>query len=204
MVILLGHYFENNENLKSELRIIKYDYSEYSFMFYSDNGVFSKDKIDYASRLLLETYLQKRGSMVPSRILDVGCGYGFLGIVLSKILGASVLMSDVNKRAIHLTKRNIEENNVNGEVILSNAYEDILGKYPLIITNPPIRAGNKVLFDILMSAYEYLEDDGELWFVIHKDQGAKSTIEKLKKLYEIEVMEKNKGFFVIKANKTLT
>jgi len=197
----LEHYFTNNDNLKSELRVIEYKYKKYNFMFYSDNGVFSKDKIDYASRLMLETYLEKRGDKLPLEILDVGCGYGFLGIVLSKIMKTTVLLSDINKRAIHLVEKNIEQNDVTASVVLSSVYENIVGKYDLIITNPPIRAGKKVILDILLGAAEYLNDNGELWFVIHKDQGAKSTIRTLKSIYEAEVVEKNKGFFVVKARK---
>jgi len=195
LVIILEHYFTNNDNLRSELRIIKYNYNEYSFMFYSDNGVFSKDKIDYASKLMLETYLKLNKK--PTSILDVGCGYGYLGIVLKKILNSDVMMCDVNKRALHLAKKNIEENKVEAKIILSDIYENIDSKYDLIITNPPIRAGKKVVLDILEKALNYLNIDGQLLFVIHKDQGAKSTIKTLEKNYICNIVEKSKGFFVV-------
>ena len=105
----LEHYFTNNTNLKSELRVISYENKENVFSFYSDLGVFSKDKIDYGSRTLVDTIL-KEEQRQNLKILDVGCGYGFIGITLSKILNSEVLMVDVNKRAVHLCERNIKEN----------------------------------------------------------------------------------------------
>ena len=101
----LEHYFTNNENLKSELRKITYNYNGTELTFFSDNGVFSKDKLDFGSSLLLETFFKCKspGNM---KILDVGCGYGYMGIVIAKILGYEVTMCDVNKRALHLAEKN--------------------------------------------------------------------------------------------------
>ena len=142
----MSHYFENDMNLKSEIRELSYEYNSSFFTFYSDNGVFSKSKLDYGSKLLLETYLKE--NLLNRRVLDVGCGYGFIGIVISRLTDSYVDMVDVNKRAVHLTKRNIDENKVDCEALVSNTYEEVTGKYDLIITNPPIRAGKKVLIDI--------------------------------------------------------
>lgn len=194
----LEHYFTNNKELKSELRTIKYKYEDYDFTFNSDNGVFSKDKIDFGSRTLVETFLKKNDKKVKS-ILDVGCGYGFMGIVLSKILAAEATLIDVNKRAVHLTEKNIKENKVNAKTYVSDIYEQVEGKYDLIITNPPIRAGKTVVYEILKGAKKYLEKDGELWFVIRKEQGAKSTMKALEDLYKIELIKKESGFYIITA-----
>ena len=71
----MSHYFENDKNLKSEIRELSYKYNSSFFIFYSDNGVFSKNNIDYGSRLLIETYL-KENDINEKRVLDVGCGYG--------------------------------------------------------------------------------------------------------------------------------
>lgn len=193
----MEHYFTNNENLKSELRYIKYNYQDYSFLFASDLGVFSKDKIDYGSRVLVESILESDNDF--KTILDVGCGYGFIGIVLSKILNKEVRLVDVNKRAVHLTNMNLKENKINGEVILSNIYERVSGSYDLIVTNPPIRAGKKVVLEILENAENFLSNIGELWFVIRKDQGVKSIIKKLENIYKLDIVKKDKGFFVVKA-----
>ena len=198
----MEQYFTNNPNLKSELRTIIYKYKGYELTFYSDNGVFSKDKLDYGSNLLLDTifkYINKDNL----KILDVGCGYGFLGVSLSKIKNAQVTMCDVNKRALHLAEKNAEANGVKDlcQVIESNMYEHITDRYDLIITNPPIRAGKEVVYGILDGARDRLKVDGELWMVIRKDQGAKSTITHLENIYNVEVVTKSKGFYIIKAKK---
>ena len=134
-----------------------------------------------------------------SRNIDVGCGYGFLGIVISKILNVDIELVDVNKRALHLSERNIKLNEVKGRAYESNAYECVKNKYDYIITNPPIRAGKETVLNILKGAKNHLLDNGELWFVISKDQGAKSIKKELEELYNIEIMEKNKGFYVFRA-----
>lgn len=194
----LEHYFTNNENLKSELRKITYKYKDFELTFFSDNGVFSKDKLDYGSSLLLETFFeQKRPGNL--RILDVGCGYGYMGIAIAKILGYDVTMCDVNKRALHLAEKNCSENKISATVLESNIYSNVTDIYDLIITNPPIRAGKDVVYGILDEAREHLKVGGELWFVIRKDQGAKSTIKHLEEKYKCEVVNKSKGFYIVKA-----
>ena len=197
MVICLAHYFTNENDLKSEIRTIKYSNGEFSFVFNSDNGVFSKDHLDYGSKVLIETII--KNNVRNKKMLDVGCGYGFIGITLSKILNNDVDMVDINKRAIHLCQMNIKENNVKAKVFESNIYENVVEKYDVIVTNPPIRAGKKVVLEILLKAKEFLNIDGELWFVIRKDQGAKSIAKELENTYNLEILEKSKGFYIFKA-----
>lgn len=195
----MEHYFTNNENLKSEFRIINYKYRDNSFTFLSDNGVFSKDEIDYGSNLLVNVILGIEKE--AKNILDVGCGYGFIGIVLSKILNSHVDMIDVNKRAIHLTEKNIESIKVDACVFLSDAYENVKSKYDIIVTNPPIRAGKAKVLEILTNAKDYLNEEGTLYYVIRKDQGAKSISKTLERDYKVELLKKDKGFYVYKAIK---
>ena len=102
----MSHYFENDRNLKSEFRSISYKYGSFSFEFISDNGVFSKDKVDFGSKLLVESYLNDVSN--SENVLDIGCGYGFIGIVIGIINNSFVDMIDVNKRALHLCKKNIK------------------------------------------------------------------------------------------------
>lgn len=198
----LEQYFTNNPNLKSELRNIVYKYQGLTMSFFSDNGVFSKDKLDFGSTLLLETVFQNINNDNLD-ILDVGCGYGFMGISLAKIKKAHVTMCDVNKRALHLAEKNASENGVSNsvKVIESDIYQNITDIYDLIITNPPIRAGKEVVYGILDGARDRLKAKGELWFVIRKDQGAKSTIKHVEENYNVEIVTKSKGFYIVKATK---
>ena len=193
----MEHYFTNNENLKSEFRKINYSYMDSSFTFTSDLGVFSKNKVDYGSKVLVETILKEK--FTKKRILDVGCGYGFIGIVLSKITNSYVDMIDINKRAVHLSLMNIENNKVNASAFISDAYENIKETYDYIVTNPPIRAGKQKVLEVLLNAKEHLNKDGILYYVIRKDQGAISISEKLKSKYNVELLKKDKGFYIYKA-----
>lgn len=189
-------YFDNNENLRSEIRKLNYKYDSYSFIFNSDLGVFSKDKIDDGSKLLAECYFRYGRRNV--NLLDVGCGNGFLGITISKIMDANVDMVDVNNRAIHLCKMNMKENNVDGRVWNSNVYDDVKDSYDVIISNPPIRAGKSVYLRIIEEAFNHLNNDGELWFVMRTNHGVKTVIKNLKAKYNVDVLAKEKGFYVVK------
>ena len=196
----MSHYFVNDENLVSQVRELIYKYASFSFTFFSDNGVFSKKSIDYGSKLLLETYLKDDTS--SKKVLDVGCGYGFIGTVISIVNGSYVDMVDVNKRAVHLTKRNIKKyNNFKGSVFLSDAYSDVKDTYDVIITNPPIRVGKEKLLSILTGAFDHLKDNGVLYFVIRKDQGALSIKKILEKDRIVETINKDKGYFIYKVKK---
>ena len=194
----MEHYFTNNTNLRSELRSIIYENKGQVFTFFSDLGVFSKDKIDYGSRVLVDTILAKE-KHIPKTLLDVGCGYGFLGIVLAKGFDSEVMLVDVNKRAVHLSERNLKQNKVKGKALESNIYDSVVGTFDLIVTNPPIRAGKTVVLEILEKAKDYLNPDGVLWFVIRKDQGAKSILKQLEPIYTCEIVKKDKGFYIMRA-----
>lgn len=197
----MSHYFINDESLVSQVRELIYKYASFSFTFLSDNGVFSKKSIDYGSRLLLETYLKEEDT-TGKKVLDVGCGYGFIGTVISVITDSYVDMVDVNKRAIHLTKRNIKkQGKFKGNVFLSDAYSEVKDKYDVVITNPPIRVGKEKLLSILTGAFEHLNEDGTLYFVIRKDQGALSIKKTLEKDCIVETINKDKGYFIYKVKK---
>lgn len=193
----MSHYFENDQNLPSKLKKTTTTLFDQNFIFYTDNGVFAKHGLDYGSKLLLESlpYEDLKGP-----ILDVGCGYGVLGIIINKKTNLNVDMIDINKRALHLSKRNVKENKCsNINIFESNCYENITKKYKTIITNPPIRAGKKIVYDILLNARSHLEPDGVMYLVIRKEQGAKSTIFDLKKYYDVSIVNKSKGFYIISA-----
>lgn len=192
----MEHYFTNNANLKSEFRTIVYKYEDTTLTFTSDLGVFSKDKIDFGSRLLVETYLRVGKKNVS--LLDVGCGYGFIGLTLAKLSNTDSTLVDVNRRALHLAQMNSKQNGVNSTIYESNIYSNVQGLYDVIITNPPIRTGKETVMHFLQDAKNFLKTDGELWFVMRKDQGAKSAIEKIREIYaSVDVVEKSKGFYII-------
>ena len=192
----MGQYFTNDNSIPSKLVKTRAVVLNNSFIFYTDNGVFSKDGLDFGSRLLLENIPLTE---IGESLLDVGCGYGVFGIILNKILGVKVTMCDVNRRALHLAEKNIKENKCSDcSVIESSCYQNINSKYSTIITNPPIRAGKKVVYEILEGAKDYLLPGGRLFFVVRKEQGAKSIIYDMQKIYNVEVLERKKGFFIIK------
>ena len=193
----MGQYF-TNDKLPSNVKKTTCMVLGNKFTFLTDNGVFSKDGLDFGSRLLLESIPLEE---VGGKILDMGCGYGVFGIVISKLTSAHVDMVDVNLRALHLATRNAKENSVsNVSIFESNVYQNVSSKYSSIVTNPPIRAGKKVVYDIVMNAKNYLEDDGKLFLVIRKEQGAKSLIVELEKIYTVDILKKSKGFFIIKCS----
>ena len=193
----MGQYF-SNEVLKSNIQKYNVDILGNRYSFFTDNGVFSKEKLDFGTRVLLENLPIDE---LHGDILDVGCGYGVIDIVLGKIVDANFLGVDVNRRALHLADMNKKENSLsNINFIESSCYENVEGKYDFIITNPPIRAGKKIVYEIVMGAKNYLKDDGSLFIVVRKEQGAKSMIRDLEEIYKVEILNKVKGFFVIKCN----
>ena len=197
MVINMSQYFDNVE-LKSNIKKYKTRIFDKEFCFNTDNGVFSKGKLDFGTRSLLESIPI---SELHGRVLEVGCGYGVIPIILSKVTNDNIIYEgvDINKRALHLANINIKENKCSNITFYeSNCYERVKDKYDYIITNPPIRAGKNVVYKIVFGAKEYLNNNGELYIVINKDQGAKSLFKELENEYKVTLLSKNKGFWVIK------
>ena len=193
----MSMYFENDKTIESNKQKIKIKYQDIVLDFYTDNGVFSKEKFDYGSRVLVENLPI---SEMHGNILDLGCGYGPIGIYLSKkIENAIIDMVDVNERAVKLAQENIILNDVkNIKTFISDIYNSVEKIYDYIITNPPIRAGKETVRKFLIGAQYYLTTDGELWFVMRKDHGVKSMIKELENYYIIETIKKEKGFHIIK------
>jgi 16S rRNA (guanine1207-N2)-methyltransferase len=197
----MSQYFENDKNIKSQIRMLTYSYDKHNFDFYSDNGVFSKNEVDLGTILLMETFIKENKC---GKVLDVGGGLGIISIVLAKVLGCSCDMVEINDRAIDLACKNVKINGVMDKVnvIKSNAYENVSDQYDYVITNPPIRAGKKVVYEFLFKAFDHIDDNGELWFVMRKNHGALSAIKDLENSgYKCVIKEKDKGFFIIKVCK---
>ena len=192
----MSHYFINDENLVSNIQEFSVSIQNCLFHFKTDNGVFSKKELDFGSKLLIETVLKEN---IQGEVLDLGCGYGPIGITVKDNTNSNVDMIDINLRSLHLARMNASKNNVSVNVFESNGYSNVLKKYDYIITNPPIRVGKKILYDLLFGAKEHLKENGELWLVINKNQGAKSVAKDLEKEYNVEIVKKNKGFYIIMA-----
>ena len=192
----MTQYFENNKNLKSDINKINAKVKDTSFVFYTDNGVFNKKGLDYGTKLLLENI-----DLSDSKtFLDVGTGCGPIGIYIAlQNKNYTVDMIDVNERAIHLCNMSKKENKLdNINIFKSDIYENVNKKYDMIITNPPIHAGKTKVYEILENAKDYLNENGRIWVVIRKDQGAKSMIKDFENTYNYEIITKDKGFYIIK------
>ena len=195
----MSQYFDNDKNIKSERKLIKFNFNNKEFSIYSDNGVFSKDRFDYGTRVLLNSVDIDK---LSGNILDLGCGIGVIGLILGTInKNISIDMVDINERAINLTKNNLVLNNVKANVFVSDIYSNISNKYDFIITNPPIRAGKNVVREFLLGSYDYLKDNGILYFVMRKDHGVKSMIGELNDKFNTSVVSKDKGFYVVSCTK---
>ena len=183
----MNHYFSEKPEIKSEKKIIKYTIQNKNFEFITDNGVYSQSKVDFGTDLILNEFLKKNRNLKSEgiKILDIGCGYGVVSIILKSFYPeASVTLSDVNERALELSEENLKKYNINGyEIIKSNVFEKIEGKFDMILSNPPIRAGKDTIFKIYTEAYEHLNKDGEFYCVIQTKHGAKSTQKKLVEIF---------------------
>ena len=195
----MSHYFDNNKDLKSAERETEYIFKFTSFKFITDAGVFAKGGVDDATRILLASLPEISAS---SRVLDIGCGYGAVGVIINKIYSAEVVMSDVNERALDLARRNLELNGAKASVIKSDGFENITGKFDYIILNPPIHAGKPVIYKIYKNAHEHLKPNGAFYLVIRKKHGAASHLQKLKEIFgeeNLSVLYSKKGVFVFQA-----
>lgn len=198
----MTHYFTDNTNLAQNRKEISFRFSGVNFRFITDNGVFSKSEVDFGTWVLLKTITPL---ITDGRVLDLGCGYGVVGIVVKTLCPNTQCLSvDVNGRAVELAKLNYRTNKVSGECLVSDRFRNVDPslRFKHIITNPPIRAGKEVIYEMFEKAYDYLETNGVLWVVIRKQQGAPSAIKKITEVFNnCEVIAKEKGYFVLKALK---
>ena len=194
----MSYYFDKNTDVESKEITTRAEIGGKLYTFKTDNNVFSKKGLDFGTRTLLENI---DVIYISGEVLDFGCGYGPIGIYIKSNTSANVDMIDVNERALNLSRSNAKINKVDVNIFESDIYSNINKKYDYIITNPPIRVGKKILYQILIEANEYLNNNGHLIFVINKDQGAKSTMKDMEKYYSVKLINKNKGFYVIDCQK---
>ena len=200
---MADHYFTNKPNTESEQSAWTYKLRGHTFKFVTDLGVFSKKTVDFGSRLLIETI--DLDTMVEGDILDVGCGYGPMGLSLAKEDSErTVEMVDVNERALGLAKQNASNNRIgNVKIHVSDIYQQVEGdSFAAIISNPPIRAGKKVVHEILTGSFPRLKSQGTVTIVVQKKQGAPSAKEKMEETFgNAKVITKDKGYWIIQSTK---
>jgi len=198
----MDQYYSSNPTSKSNEREINYKIGEYQFKFIVDNGVFSKERVDFATDLLLKSLIKED---INGKLLDVGCGYGVIGIVISKVFSVESKMIDINTRALGLAEKNAKINKCNGvSIVESNSFEKIKDDevFDIIVTNPPIRAGKAVIYDIYEKSFNHLRSGGKFYLVINNKHGAPTTKKKLLELFgNCEVLDKKDGSNVLKCTK---
>lgn len=201
----MNHYYDENPEVESDELLFTYSYDNHDLELVTDAGVFSKGKIDFGSDLLVKTFLKTYPPGPTKNIIDVGCGYGPIGLMIAKVSPHhEVTMVDVNQRALNLSRKNKKRNRIeNVEVKESDGLSQVEDNtYDFVLTNPPIRTGKEVVHRILEDAYVKLKLDGELFVVIQKKQGMPSAKKKMQDTFDnVEVLEKSKGYYILRSVK---
>ncbi|KAF0370891.1 methyltransferase [Pediococcus acidilactici] len=177
---MTDYYFTENPNVEHDEKHWRYTLLGHELNFVSDNGVFSKNTVDFGTRTLLEALPL---DVPQSSILDVGCGYGPMGIALAK--------------------QNAEANGVTARtrVYHSDAYEAVAKTdFTTVVSNPPVRAGKTVVNAIITGAKEHLTKGGQLIIVLQKKQGAPSAKKLMAETFgNVTVLKKNKGYYILRS-----
>ena len=199
----MSHYFQDDPNLASNYKKISFEVNGISMQLQTDNGVFSKNRVDEGSLAFLKVILPLN---LGKNILDLGCGYGTIGLTLAKAHEeARITLADVNPRAVALCERNAGLLNLSPRVTIlqSDIYEKIEGPYDSIVVNPPIRAGKAVTYRMYEEAIQYLIDGGSLYIVIRKAQGAPSASKYIEQIFgNITLLKRDKGYYIYRATKS--
>ncbi|MCL2360717.1 MAG: methyltransferase [Defluviitaleaceae bacterium] len=189
----MSQYFTENHAVLTRERLLKLHIFGRDFEFLANNGLFSCDKVDTASILLMENLPSLTGAT-----LDLGCGYGPIGIVLGVVYPVQITMSDVNPIAVEYAARNAARNRVEAQCIYSDGFASLPFIYDNIVLNPPIHAGKDVMYRLYRDAARHLAPGGALYIVIQKKHGAESAIAVLSEIFhECRTLYKKKGLYVL-------
>lgn len=199
----MAHYFDRQPQSGHKPRTIKFNMAGRDFQFQTDSGVFARTEVDYGSRLLLESVVKDLDKPY-GKVLDLGCGYGVIGIVFKRLYPhLQVVMADINRRALELARGNAVLNQVKFiEIIESDGLAAIPGSFDLVLLNPPVRSGKDNIFRLYKEAMGSLVAGGSLYIVLQKKQGAVSTENYLRTLSSrVEKINRSAGYWIIKAEK---
>lgn len=190
-------YYEKRPTAAHDEQQLRVNLLGQQLTFWTDAGVFSKKMVDYGSQVLLNNLSDLQAGQ---SLLDVGCGYGPLGLSLAKAYAVVPTLIDVNERALDLARRNAQDNGLVAEIFQSDIYEAVTGQFDAIISNPPIRAGKQVVHTIIEEALDHLKPDGHLTIVIQKKQGAPSAKAKMEAVFgNCQVLKKDKGYYILRS-----
>ncbi|GAD44635.1 16S RNA G1207 methylase RsmC [Streptococcus constellatus subsp. pharyngis SK1060 = CCUG 46377] len=174
-------YFAENPDAEHDIHELNVQLLGQNMTFLTDAGVFSKKMIDYGSQTLLKCLdFHKQES-----VLDVGCGYGTLGLTLVKAKEVKATLVDINQRALDLARQNANRNQVLATIFQSNIYQNVEGRFHHIISNPPIRAGKQIVHEVIAGSHAHLLDGGDLTIVIQKNRERQVQKLRWKKYLEI-------------------
>ena len=190
------HYFAAKPASKPRLRVIHAYLRGRYFEFLTASGVFSRNRIDLGTRLLIESMvLPDEGT-----ILDLGCGYGPVGIVAATIKPKlQVYMTDVNERAVWLAKKNVRKNQLeNVKVKRGFLYTPVENmKFDAILTNPPVSAGMKTVNQIIAGAPAHLKSGGTFQIVVRSKIAGKRFTSMLEENFSnIQILARKSGYRV--------
>ena len=194
----MQHYFIEKSHKASDYFEFEGTVADMKLKFRSCDSIFSKDEIDEGTLTLLNTVFDKLD--LKGNGLDLGCGYGVIGISIIKKLGLNCDMIDVNGTAVDLALHNLMLNGIRSgaKVFKSNGFENVTDTYDFIVTNPPIKTGKALLFELMQGCYDHLNNGGTLTLVIRKNHGEESLKKKLTEIFgNCEILKRNKGFYIL-------
>ncbi|CAM4302322.1 class I SAM-dependent methyltransferase [Lacicoccus alkaliphilus] len=196
----MSHYFTTDEG-EHDFSEISFDFHGETYKFKTDRGVFSRGQVDYGTRTLLEGVVSDAGKEY-STLIDMGAGYGPLGIVLGSVLKIDPVMVEVNEDAIGLLHENVRKNGVNAEIFNREEYDRSDAAAELYVTNPPFRAGKETVMGIIADGFERLREGGSFYMVVQKKQGMKSYKGAIENTFgNASVVMKDRGYHVLKGVK---
>ena len=199
-------YFSNNPQSQHQEKQLDTVVNGFNLKLITDSGVFSKDRVDYGSQRLVETFMEEKQVLKGQKILELGSGYGPIVITLAKAFHqASITAVELNERAYHLAQRNSSLNQVGTiQWLLDDATSvDLNGEvFDYVLTNPPIRAGKQTVHQFITHSYKQLKPGGSLWVVIQKKQGAPSLYKHMEDIFgNAEKVKQDKGYWILTSEK---